>query len=113
MNLVGKIFIVLIFVMSVLFMGFAVAIYASHKNWKTVVDAPETGLKAQLEKEKSKSGQLASERDRLAEQRDAEELARRDVKSKLQTEKDILEEQRDSATKELTQRPKRRTCRQD
>lgn len=102
MNLVGKIFIVLIFVMSVLFMGFAVAIYASHTNWKTEVDAPETGLKAQLDKEKSKSGQLASERDRLAQQRDSEELAKRDVMSKLQTETQILEEQRDEATKQLT-----------
>ena len=102
MNLVGKIFIVLIFVMSVLFMGFAVAIYASHTNWKTVVDAPETGLKAQLDKEKSKSGQLASERDRLTEQRDAEELAKRDVMSKLQTETQTLEEQRNEATKQLT-----------
>jgi len=102
MNLVGKIFIVLIFVMSVLFMGFAVAIYASHTNWKTVVDAPETGLQAQLDKEKSKSGQLASERDRLTEQRDAEELAKRDVMSKLQTETQTLEEQRNEATKQLT-----------
>ena len=103
MNLVGKIFIVLIFVMSVLFMGFAVAIYASHTNWKTVVDAPETGLKAQLAKEQAKSAELSSERDRLAGQRDAEELAKRDALGKLQTETQTLQEQRDAATKELTQ----------
>jgi hypothetical protein len=103
MNLVGKIFIVLVFIMSCLFMGFAVAIYASHTNWKTVVDAPETGLEAQLVKEKSKSGQLASERDRLAEQRDAEGLAKRDVMGKMQTETQTLAEQRDEAIKQVTQ----------
>ena len=103
MNLVGKIFIVLIFVMSVLFMGFAVAIYASHTNWKTVVDAPETGLKAQLEKEGAKSGQLESELDRLVEKRDAEELAQRDALGKLQTEAEILKKERDDVTKERTQ----------
>ena len=32
MNLVGKIFIVLIFVMSLFFMGLTVAVYATHKN---------------------------------------------------------------------------------
>ena len=103
MNLVGKIFIVLVFIMSCLFMGFAVAIYASHTNWRTVVEEPDTGLNAQLDKEKAKSGQLSSERDRLAEQRDAEELAKRDVLGKLQTETQSLTEQRDEAMKQVTQ----------
>jgi hypothetical protein len=102
MNLVGKIFIVLIFVMSVLFMGFAVAIYASHTNWKTVVDAPETGLKAQLERERTKSGQLESERDRLDKERDAQKLALVDAEAKLRTEREILEEQRADMTKQLS-----------
>ena len=39
MNLVGKIFVVLIFVMSVVFMAFAMAVYATHKNWREVVAA--------------------------------------------------------------------------
>ena len=34
MNLVGKILIVLIFVMSLVFMSFAVAVYATHTNWR-------------------------------------------------------------------------------
>ena len=37
MNLVGKIFVVLILVMSVLFMAFAMAVYATHQNWRDVV----------------------------------------------------------------------------
>ena len=104
MNLVGKIFIVLIFAMSTLFMGFAVAIYASHTNWKTVVEAPETGLRAQLEKEQAESGRLAGELDRMIEQRDAQKDAKVDVLGKLQTETQTLQEQRDAAQKELTQR---------
>ena len=35
MNLVGKIFIVLIMLMSFVFMGFALAVYATHQNWET------------------------------------------------------------------------------
>ena len=104
MNLVGKIFIVLIFVMSVLFMGFAVAIYASHTNWKKVVDEPETGLKAQLDREKAKSGELSSARDRLEKERNAQMLALEDAEAKLQTETEILEKQRDDATRDLTTR---------
>ena len=37
MNLVGKIFIVLIFVMSLVFMAFSMAVYATHRNWREVV----------------------------------------------------------------------------
>ena len=39
MNLVGKIFTVLIFLMSVVFAAFAVAVHATHKNWLTEADA--------------------------------------------------------------------------
>ena len=53
MNLVGKIFIVLIFVMSILFMGFVVAVYATHTNWRDVVMKPETGLQAQLKNQQT------------------------------------------------------------
>ena len=34
MNFIGKIFVVLIFVMSLVFMSFAVAVYGTHQNWK-------------------------------------------------------------------------------
>ncbi len=34
MNLVGKIFTVLIFVMSLVFMAFTVMVYATHVNWQ-------------------------------------------------------------------------------
>ncbi len=103
MNLVGKIFIVLVFVMSVLFMGFAVAIYASHKNWREVVEAPDTGLKAQLEKEKAESGRLTGERDRMQEQMASAEDTRAKVLADLQTELQTLRTKSDNAEKALTQ----------
>jgi len=39
MNLLGKIFVVLIVVMSIVFMTLALAVYATHKNWKEEADA--------------------------------------------------------------------------
>jgi hypothetical protein len=42
MNLVGKIFVVLILVMSLVFMGFAVAVYATHKNWRDAIERTES-----------------------------------------------------------------------
>ena len=38
MNLVGKIFIVSILVTSVFFMAVAMAVYATHKNWREAID---------------------------------------------------------------------------
>ena len=33
MNLIGKIFTVLILVMSIMFMAFAISVYATHRQW--------------------------------------------------------------------------------
>ena len=38
MNLVGKIFTVLIFVMCLVFASFALMFHAAHHNWKAVAD---------------------------------------------------------------------------
>jgi hypothetical protein len=74
MNLVGKIFIVSILIMSVLFMAFAMAVYATHKNWKEVVEGPD-GLKVKLDKAKTENRSLTDEKDRLKKQYDAEKAA--------------------------------------
>jgi len=49
MTLVGKIFTVLIFVMSIVFMAFSVMVFATHKNWKEAVTNPTTGYQKQLD----------------------------------------------------------------
>ena len=48
MTLVGKIFTVLVLVMSIAFMMLAVFVFATHRNWRDMVIEPE-GLKAQIE----------------------------------------------------------------
>ena len=54
MTLVGKIFTVLIFVMSIVFMAFSVMVFATHRNWRDYADNTDTtkgdlGLKQKLE----------------------------------------------------------------
>ena len=45
MNLVGKILVLAIFAMSLIFMSFAVAVYGTHQNWKEkAVAAHRTGI---------------------------------------------------------------------
>jgi hypothetical protein len=44
MNLVGKILVFLIFVMSLVFMGFAVSVYSTHKNWIEVANRTQQQL---------------------------------------------------------------------
>jgi hypothetical protein len=46
MTLVGKIFTMLIFVLSIVFMAFAMMVFATHKNWKTTATTLQTTLTA-------------------------------------------------------------------
>ena len=54
MTLVGKIFTVLILIMSIMFMAFSIMVFATHKNWKELADnataaaGKPLGLKQQL-----------------------------------------------------------------
>ena len=63
MNLLGKIFTVLIFVMSIVFMSLSLMVFATHKNWKQAaigVNPKNPGLKMQLEQERNKVVAVAS-----------------------------------------------------
>jgi len=109
MNLVGKIFIVLIFVMSLVFASFVVAVYATHKNWREVVMRPENevkrgmelGLKFQLENKQQRNEELQDELDKVNGELAAEKAAARQVRTKLETENDELTRRRDQQEKEL------------
>ena len=48
MNLFGKVLVVLIFVMSIVFMTFTMLVYSTHRNWKELVEDPNTGLRSRL-----------------------------------------------------------------
>ena len=99
MNLVGKIFSFTIFMASLIFMAFAVAVYATHKNWKDVVENPQTGLKAQIEKRKAEYAELQTQRDALAKRLSEEETEKKKALAELATTSKSKEE----AVKSLTQ----------
>lgn len=101
MNLVGKILVLLILIMSLVFMSFAVSVYSTHKNWMDVVNNPReqaspmkpAGLKFQLEDERTRNQQLTEQLAKLQESAAAEKKALEDKIAKLETKKSLLETQ--------------------
>jgi hypothetical protein len=89
MNLVGKIFIVLILVTSVFFMAIAMAVYATHKNWREAVVAPEVGLQARLDKSKAENQVLRDEAAKMKQQFDAEKAVKTQALAKLESELEV------------------------
>jgi len=96
MNLVGKIFTVLILVMSLVFASFAVAVYATHKSWKKAVTNPnplpgeQLGLREQLEQQKTRREELEDQKLNLERELAAQESARIDAVKRLENEKTRL-----------------------
>jgi hypothetical protein len=91
MNLVGKLLVVLILVMSVAFMAFSVAVYSTHKNWMEVITNPNTGYKVKLDQAKV---ELEKETAKLEvakkEAVDQKQLADQQI-AKLNTKRDTLD----------------------
>ncbi len=104
MNLVGKIFIVVIFVLCLVFMALAMSVYTAQKNWREVVMLPkdqltpgkELGLKWQKEKLEHDNKELQDEKDKLQKEYKAEQAARQQTLSRLQTELEIAQKDRKS-----------------
>jgi DNA polymerase III alpha subunit (gram-positive type) len=61
MNLIGKIFTVLIFVMSIFFMTMAIMVYSTHKNWRDEAKK----LEKQLQTDKAANADLTTLKGRL------------------------------------------------
>jgi hypothetical protein len=97
MNLVGKIFTVLIFVMSVAFMVMALMVYAAHKNWREIVTDSKTGLKVRMDQLNTEKADLTTKKTNL--EKELEE-----VKNAKQKELVALE----NRVQELTDDAKRR-----
>lgn len=97
MNLVGKILTVLILVMSLVFMSFAVAVYATHKSWKEVVTRPKedagpgkpVGLQHQLEESEARNEQLKDQHAQLQRKLDEQKTDALQVRGKLETQLDL------------------------
>ena len=96
MNFIGKILVVLIFVMSLVFMSFAVAVYGTHQNWmaeaekqKNLVDIARNALTKAEEEQKKLEAELTREIN-----------AREQALAKLETERNGLAAEREELVKE-------------
>ncbi len=107
MNLVGKIFVVLVLLMSLVFASFAVAVYATHRNWMLIVDNPtpppgqDLGLKQELAQREQRLKHLTNRQSALATQLVEEKSAYEQVRVKLENEKEDLRRERDRRDTEL------------
>ncbi len=117
MNIIGKIFVFAVFIMSLVFMSFAVAIYSSHINWEQEVNrkaedvqgAQKLGLKYQLEEAQKERKKLEEQISTLVQKVAASEAARDQVVAKLRT---ALEEKDEELGKLLGEKEKREEAQQ-
>lgn len=103
MTLLGKIFTVMIFVMSIVFMSLSLMVFATHKNWKLLATNPdpkgtaELGYKEQLDKKKTEVENLNNQLGRLKDQYAAEQAARTyalaSLSTKLSQQEGLLSQQ--------------------
>jgi len=92
MTLLGKFLAMLIFILSAAFMVLALAVNASHRNWRDVVLAPSTGLKARVEVASRTNEQLRADAQRTRAALDREQAARRTALAALQTQLDQIDQ---------------------
>ena len=93
MNTIGKIFVFALFIMSLVFMSFAVALYSTHTNWRDeimrtkeqVKQGQRIGWKAQLDDAQAERAKLSAEITRYPAAVAASEAARDQVVAKIQT----------------------------
>jgi hypothetical protein len=93
MYVIGKFFVFAVFIMSLVLMTFATAIYLSHTNWKDTVERPPEqvsggkplGLKYQLQEAEQEREKLDREIKELTAKVAASEASRDQVVAKLQT----------------------------
>jgi hypothetical protein len=103
MNLVGKIFIVLIVVMALIFMAMTMAVYTAQRNWREVVTlekekaaGKEPGLQWQLKDLRQANEELKNEKDKLEKDTTAERTSLQQQLTKLQTEYELAKKDRTS-----------------
>ncbi|MBN1853911.1 MAG: hypothetical protein JW829_14355 [Pirellulales bacterium] len=97
MNLVGKICVCLILIISLGFMFLSMAVYATHKNWRE--DAEQ--LKSQLDDRKTENERLVERRNRIERQlRIEQEIATQEL-IKVKGERDALIAENNSMRQDL------------
>jgi hypothetical protein len=99
MNWLGKVFVVLILLMSVVFMALSMAVYATHKNWKATADS----LTTQLQQANQANETLKTAHNRRIEELNVESEASEQQLRKLETERESLAERNVQIQSELEQ----------
>jgi hypothetical protein len=96
MNFIGKIFVVLIFVMSLVFMSFAIAVYGTHQNWKQEAEKQQ-GLVTIARNELAKAEEAAQ---KLEAEKKREIDAREQALAKLEEQRKEAATAREQLAKE-------------
>lgn len=84
MTLLGKVFVGMILTLSCVFLGLAIAVTATHRNWREVV-VGKTGLQAKVGDLERQVTQLRAERQEVQNSLNLEQAARRTALAALQT----------------------------
>lgn len=92
MTLLGKIFTVLIFLISTMFLAMSLMVFATHRNWKEAVVGPN-GLQTQLAAVQTREGNLQNSMQLVQDQLNEERAARRQALAALQSNLINLREQ--------------------
>lgn len=100
MTLLGKSFCVVILVLSLTFMVLALAVNASHRNWRDVVLGP-TGMKKQIETIEQTNKQLRDSEARVKDDLTREQAARQTALAAMQTRLDQLEKLQTKSNSDL------------
>ena len=100
MNWLGKVFVVVILLMSMMFMLLALMVYANHKNWRAVIEGPN-GLEKRLADARTESEQLKTQFLRREEELKAETEAQSRQVRKLEAERVGLVQQNTAIQAEL------------
>jgi hypothetical protein len=103
MNLIGKIFIVLIFVLALSFMILAVLVYATHRNYREEIMKEPSGLRFQLKNLREENKTLSDSLDKTKKELETERTDKINALAKLETEvvqsqQDLSQLQKEKAT---------------
>ena len=92
MNLVGKIFTVLILVMSILFMAFAISVYATHRNWKDLANETKSKVVSLTALNERLRGEIEQSQNQMSHEKAARRFALGRLESRLQEKSDEASE---------------------
>jgi hypothetical protein len=107
MNLFGRIFVVLVLIMSIVFATFAIMVYAAHRNWREEImrTAPMgnlgVGYKEQLKQAREDNAKLTNDRQQMELELNAEKTAKIQALAKAEAEINSLKTENTAKSQQL------------